>query len=100
MIIAGTGIKINVHIDPVSQLYMDDYDFDCKFSTSVNRFVIFNKKDMVRIDEQNYYAPLDTSKLSFGKLYLEVTAYVPDADFESGYRKEKVNIDTGIYISK
>lgn len=99
-IILGTEIKLNIHIDPFDGLSMDDYDFQCAVFTASSRRVVITKQETKRIDEDNYLIMVSTDALGAGKLKCEVTAQIPDADFNDGIRTEIALFDTGLVISK
>lgn len=96
--ISGTEIKINVHIDPLGSLRMADYDFECKFYVFPKKSVIISKDNMVKVDEDNYLAIVDTTDLGIGKLHMTLTAHIPDEDFNNEIRREVACVDTGIDI--
>ena len=79
---------------------MDDYDFSCRFYVYSNRVIRLEKKDMIRIDADNYVACVDSQKLGNGRLYCEVTANIPDCDFPDGLRQEVEKVYTGIEITR
>lgn len=93
----GTQIKLNIHIDPISSLTMDDYEFEAEFFCGSTRLKAL-KNEMIKVDSDNYIALVDTSKLGAGKLRCKVTARIPDTDFSDGLRTEVVDLDTGIEI--
>lgn len=99
-IFIGSEFKLNVSIEPISDFTMDDYDFKCEFWCYSNRKVTIEKKDMSRQDENNYIARLDSRLLGSGELKCMVTAYIPDSDFDDGYRTEVVCVDTNCDIVK
>jgi hypothetical protein len=41
--ISGSQIKLNIHIDPLGDLHMEDYDFECKFYIFPKRFITITK---------------------------------------------------------
>lgn len=96
----GTKFKINVHVEPIDGYTMDDYGFTCLFYIYANRYVEVKKEDMVRLDESNYVACIDSSKLGVGLVRMRITADIPDADFPDGYRTEVEDVSTGITIGK
>ena len=96
--ISGTEIKLNVHIDPLGNLHMDDYYFECKFYIFPKKFIIVKKADMVKVDADNYLAMVDTTDLGIGKLHMMVTAEIPDSDFGDGTRREIACVNTEIEI--
>lgn len=96
----GTELKINVHIEPIGKLHMSDYNFFAKFFTKETRVVSISKEDMIKEDDDNYLALLDTRNLTAGALKVIIEAEIPDADFK-GYRTEVTPlITTDIIISK
>ena len=94
----GTEIKVNVSIDPMDDLTMDSYDFDCEFYCSSNRKIVLRKMELIRFDDSNYIAVIDTKALSLGSLKCKITAYIPDSDCDDGLRTEIIVLDTGIKI--
>lgn len=88
----GTQLKINIHIDEIDGYTMNDMDFECLFYVSPNKTFTTLKKDMIKVDNENYIAIVDSEKLGIGKVMVKVTAYVPDGDFENGFRKEVARI--------
>ena len=87
-----------MHIDPLGTLHMSDYDFECKFYIFPKKAVIINKNDMVKVDNDNYLAIVDTTGLGVGRLHMTLTAQIPDEDFDNVPRREVACVDTGIDI--
>lgn len=87
MVAKGTIIKLAVSIELPSGLTMDDIDFECKFSVTLNSQTI-KKSEMVRNDENSYTCFLDTNIIGRGEIWIETTAYLPDTDYEGGIRPE------------
>lgn len=96
----GTQLKVNIHIERLGEYKMSDIDFDCLFYIFPNRSILIYKKDMIKADDDNYVACIDSSKIGQGAVMVKVTAYIPDADFEGGFRKEVETVYTGITISR
>ena len=96
--ISGSHLKLKVHIDPLNELHMQDYDFECKFYIYPKRFITINKSNMVKVDPDNYVVIVDTTDLGIGKLHMQLTAYLPDEDFPTTTRKEIACVDTGVII--
>jgi hypothetical protein len=96
--ISGSQVKLNIHIDPLGDLHMEDYDFECKFYIFPKRFIIISKSEMAKIDSDNYVALVDTTDLGVGQLHMQLTAYLPDYDFPTTTRKEIACVDTGVLI--
>lgn len=96
--ISGTEIKLNIHIDPLGQLHMADYPFECKFYVFPKKSITVSKDDMAKIDDDNYVCLVDTTELGIGRLHMTLTAQIPDSDFNNAMRKEVACVDTGIEI--
>lgn len=95
----GTEIKINVHVEPIDNYHMEDYDFTCTFYIIGKRSVSLKKVDMIRIDKDNYIACIDSTKVGYGNLMMRIVAYIPDNDFNDLLRTEVAAVNTGIVIS-
>lgn len=100
IIYQGTEIKYNIHIAPMGNLSMDNYDFIVEFFCNPRKVVALHKEHLIRIDEDNYVARVDSSELGIGDVKLKITAYIPDGDFDDGIRTEVALLNTGIVISK
>lgn len=101
MSVLGTELKINVHVEPIGGLRMSDYGFECAFFVYANKKVVIEKKDMKKVDDDNYLAIIDSAKgmqIGRGTINMEITAYIPDADFDDGLRTEKAIVCTGVTI--
>ena len=104
----GSDVKFNVHVDPLKanigrdteySISMVDYDFTCEFFTYETSKVVIEKSKMVKYDDDNYFAMLDTTGLKYeGFVKILITAQVPDEDFPDGKRTEKILIITDQYI--
>lgn len=95
----GTELKINVHVEPIDGFHMSDYDFACRFYIYTNRYVELKKSEMIKVDEDNYIACIDSSTLGAGAIMMRITAQIPDADFPDGLRTEIEKVPTGVNIS-
>lgn len=96
----GTELKLNIHIEPIGDTTMDDYDFEVEVFCSPKKPIIIPKENTVRVDSDNYVVLVDTNVVGAGDLKCKVTAQVPDWDFPDQLRTEVVCIDTGINIIK
>lgn len=96
----GTELKLNIHIEPIDEVTMDDYDFEIEVYCSPKHSIIIPKAKAIRIDRDNYVVLVDTNVVGEGFLKCKVTAQVPDGDFPDMLRTEVVCIDTGINIVK
>lgn len=94
----GSEIKLNIRLEPIGDFTMDNYEFECEFYCYTSRKVTITKAGMLRQDENNYLAVLDSKNLGSGSLKCKITAYVPDTDCEDGLRTEVLIINTGLQI--
>jgi hypothetical protein len=97
----GTEVKLNISIDAIGELTMDDYDFEVTITAQWPKNKIVIKKDQaIRIDENNYVITLDTTDVGTGNVSCKIVAYLPDDDFEDGFRTEVVVVNPNITIAK
>lgn len=82
----GTKLKFVVDIT-ASGFSMVDDDFTVTLKRGPTRHV-FSKDDLVRDAEDNFYVCFDSSEFGQGVIDAIVTAYVPDSDFDDGFRTE------------
>ena len=94
----GTELKINVHVEPIGGIRMSEYDFTCVFYVYNNKCLEVRKRDMVKADDDNYIANVDTSKIGAGNLKMRFEAEIPDSDMNDGLRKEVELVDLNIQI--
>ena len=99
-IFLGTEIKLNISIPPLGDVTMDDYDFSLEVYCSQKRVVTISKKDLIRMDSENYVALIDTSELGAGDIKCKVIAYIPDWDFPDKTRTEISVYETDIQVYK
>ena len=95
----GADLKLNLHIDPIGDLSMENYDWTASFYCESESPIEVNRKQAKKIDSNNYIITLNTSNLSTGMLKCTIEADIPDADFkDDNTRKEIVKLNTGIII--
>lgn len=97
----GTEFKINVHVDPIDNLHLRDYDFKCEFYTNINKMIVITKAQMKQKSDDDYIAIITSelaNELGRGKVKMQFTAYLPDGDFDDGLRTEIVTICTDVTI--
>lgn len=98
----GTEFKINIHIEPVDGFHMSEYDFECAFYVLANKKVVIPKSEMKIVDDDNYLAIIDVEKaikIGKGDIMVEITAHIPDSDFDDGFRTEKTSTWTGVRVN-
>lgn len=97
MSVIGTQFKINVCVEPIGGHHLSELDFVCTFFTQPNKFVTIKKEQMVKVDDDNYVAIVDSKYLSVGTIKMTIEVDVIDELFEGG-RKEIKTVCTGIKI--
>lgn len=99
-IFLGTEMKINISVATVGDLTMDDYEFFVEFYCSAKRVVTLKKEEGIRMDSNNYVFCVDSNETGPGLLKCKLTAYIPDGDFDDGFRTEVKGVHTKINIIK
>lgn len=94
----GTELKINVHVEPIGGTRMSEYDFTCVFYVYKNKCLEVRKRDMTKVDDDNYIANVDTTKIGAGNLKMRFEAEIPDSDMNDGFRREVELVDLNIPI--
>ena len=94
----GSDLKLNIHIEPLGELTMDDYDWYVECYCSNETPIKITKGQARRVDENNFIIALNTQQLSIGPLQCVITAYIPDEDFDDKLRTEISRINTNINI--
>lgn len=92
----GTIYKINIHIEGLPT-NMDDVDFTARFYC-FRDFIELRKDDLIRVDENNYIAVVDSAKIGRGTIKMKITVNVPDGYIDDGVRTEIYTENTGIKI--
>jgi hypothetical protein len=98
MIIIGTEIKININVEPIDDIHLSECDFTATFYANSEKSLVINKEQMIKKDEDNYVALVDSEILGKGLVRLRLEVQIPDKDFPDGYRKEIGVICTGVII--
>lgn len=82
----GTQFVINVDMTPMDGVHMADVEFKARFYVSQNKFLEVDKSDMIKVDEDNYLALVDSAKVGRGQIKYRLFVQVPDEYWEGGYR--------------
>lgn len=94
----GTVLKLSV-VAELGEYSMDEVEFYCDFFTKYSRNVVHvTKAQMIREDENEYIANVDTNITGTGLLYMKFGAMLPDTDIEGDLRREVVTIPTDIKV--
>ena len=97
----GSDVKIAFTVDLPDDLKLADIDFSGKVLNTMqkDKEVAFEKTDCIPIEDgKSYVVLVDTEELGVGSYLLKVTVQIPDTDYQSGYRKEVVNINPHISV--
>ena len=82
----GTQFVINVNMTPMDGVHMSDVEFKAKFYVYQNKVLEVDKVDMVKVDEDNYLAFVDSTKVGKGQIKYRLFVDVPDENWEGGTR--------------
>lgn len=98
----GTELKLNINIEPISEMHMKDYDFKVEAYCIPNKITTITKQKAIEVDEDNYIVLIDTKEVGLGNLKCKIIANIPDPDFldSDGTRSEVTVINTDIQIVK
>lgn len=90
----GTELKVNVNAELGNGLHLSDVDFNVTFYTTmcVGRLLMLEKKDMHKVDKDNYIAVVDTKKVGIGQYWMKLVTKLPDTDCADGFRTEVVRV--------
>ena len=97
----GSDVKIAFTVDLPDDLTLADIDFSGKVYNTMqkDKEVTFDKASCIAIEDgKSYVVLVDTEELGVGSYLLKVTVQIPDTDYQSGYRKEVVNINPHISV--
>lgn len=100
MSVLGTELKINVNVKPIGNTHLSGCDFICTFFVNSNKTVVKKKEDMIKMDDDNYIALINSEDLGAGTIKMTIKVLVPDSAFEDNYRTEIETVSTGITIKK
>ena len=96
-IIRGSEFKVNISMDVIDEQHMEDVEFFCTFKAG-GKGVNIQKNGMIKVDADNYLAPLDSTYLGKGAMTIRYETDIPDEAFADGYRHEIIDIPTKIKI--
>ncbi len=96
-IIRGSEFKLNISMDVIDEYHMEDVDFLCTFKAG-GKAVTVQKSSMIKVDADNYLAPLDSALFGKGALTIRYETDIPDDAFADGFRHEIIDIPTKIKI--
>lgn len=83
------GTKLKFLLDIQSEGFsMVDNDFKVTIKNATKKEMTIDKSEMIVTDEDKFLFTVDTAVFGTGEYYIKTTAYVPDDDFEDGFRTE------------
>lgn len=83
----GTELKFLLDIQSDGFSMVND-DFKVTIKNATKKEVTIDKSEMIVTDEDKFLFTIDTALLGTGEYYITTTAYVPDEDFDDGFRTE------------
>lgn len=97
----GSDTKIAFTADLPDGLLLKDIGFTLKvINADTNHQEDYTKDDCIMVgDGADYVVLVDTEEMGIGTLMLRLTVHIPDSDYQSGTRKEVINIDPHIRIT-
>ena len=97
----GSDTKIAFTADLPDELLLKDIDFTVKvINADTNHQEDYTKADCIMMgDGSDYVVLVDTEVMGIGTLMLRLTVYIPDTDYQSGTRKEVININPHMRIT-
>ena len=101
-VILGTELKLRVHVDPINDCQLQDYDFEIEVYTNTVS-VKYTKNDIQHIilpdeNRDTCIILLNTLDIGVGRVKVKITANIPDEDFIDGFRTEIAVEDTDIIV--
>lgn len=96
--IIGTELKFNLYFEPIGAIKASSYDFSIKVYCNNSANIVIPKNKCVPVDDDNFLVMVDTTTLGLGRLTVEVTAYIPDEDFDDGLRTEIARYITDVNV--
>ena len=95
----GTEIKLSVHIDPIGNNHMKNYDWKIEAWTNPKKVISITKSENNKYEnDDTVIIEIDTSLVGLGSLKLRVIAEIPDSDSSEDTRREVVGLATNILI--
>lgn len=97
--VQGTKCISNLYLKPISGHHLSDLDWEVLiFTGSGFKSYIVKKEDCKKVDEDNYYIPVDSGILGSGIYWGTVTLRIPDGNFADGIRIERLTGKLDIII--
>lgn len=85
----GTEFKISVSMEPIEGQTLSELDFNAEVYTDRSgKGKKYEKADCIKLDNDTYVVPVDSSEIGAGRYFIKVTVFIPDTHFLDGYRKD------------
>lgn len=95
----GSDLKLGINVENIGgDLHLADCEFQVTFFTSKSKKVTIDKKDLIKVDDDNYVATINSNDVGIGILNMTMELFIPDHDFIDGYRREINTVCTGVTI--
>jgi len=98
----GSDAKIEFTADLPDDLTLADVNFTGKVfnADAASTEMAFDKAGCIMVDDGECYVVLvDTDTLGIGTYLMRLTVQIPDTDYQTGYRREVINIDPHIRVT-
>lgn len=97
----GSDAKIAFTAELPDDLKLSDIDFTVKvINADSNADETYQKADCIMADEgKSYVVLVDTDALGVGIYMLKLTVFIPDTDYQTGTRKEVININPYVKVT-
>ena len=98
--IFGSDVKILVTAELPNELTLKDVDFTVMVynASDVDKKKTYQKSECMETEHGNYVLMVDSTELGVGTYRCKLTVQIPDTDYQSGYRKEIVNINPHVIV--
>ena len=99
--VVGSQIKILVDAELPEDLKMEDVDFTVLVynQDAKDKQRIYDKSECILTQDGDYVVLVDSDELGIGTYLMKVTFEIPDIDYQSGTRKEILNINPNVLVT-
>lgn len=97
MVPSGTGVKINVNVEPMDGFTLANTEWRCSFKAS-QACIEVSKANATKVDDNNYICNVPTEIVGKGIIYGKIEMQIPDFGWLGGLRPEIAIFDTGVKV--
>ena len=96
----GDDVKVKITVDLPDGMRMQDVPFTVTVINinEKNKTKVYDKAECLLADDGSYVVLVDSTLLGIGRYMARVLFRIPDADYESGYRKQVANINPHLVV--